>query len=142
MAGKKDAAAHQGVVLPVAEGEDPWTQEEIAQLREELEDERDRLRKVVDDSADELTEFMTEGNSRNGRDPADVGSSNFERDQEMALYNNQLEMLNQVEQALSMLEAGTYGLCEICGKPIGKLRLTAFPRATMCVRCKQREERR
>ena len=32
--------------------------------------------------------------------------------------------------------------CENCGKPIGKARLEAFPRATMCVTCKQREERR
>ena len=40
------------------------------------------------------------------------------------------------------LNDGTYGVCERCGKPIGKLRLQAFPRATLCVSCKQLEERR
>ncbi|MBN9325656.1 MAG: TraR/DksA family transcriptional regulator, partial [Cellulomonas sp.] len=40
------------------------------------------------------------------------------------------------------IAAGTYGACESCGKPIGKARLQAFPRATLCVECKQREERR
>ena len=51
-------------------------------------------------------------------------------------------MLDQTEQAVKALAAGTYGYCENCGKPIGKARLEAFPRATMCVACKQRQERR
>jgi DnaK suppressor protein len=40
------------------------------------------------------------------------------------------------------IDAGTYGVCESCGQPIGKARLLAFPRATLCVACKQRQERR
>ena len=48
----------------------------------------------------------------------------------------------QFERALERLDAGTYGLCEICGKPIGKARMQAFPRATLCVECKQKQERR
>ena len=42
----------------------------------------------------------------------------------------------------SRIDAGTYGVCGSCGQPIGKARLMAFPRAVLCVRCKQREERR
>ena len=45
-------------------------------------------------------------------------------------------------RALARIADGTYGVCESCGKPIGKRRLMAFPRATMCMECKQREERR
>jgi DnaK suppressor protein len=51
-------------------------------------------------------------------------------------------LLSQVERALQRLDNGTYGICENCGNPIGKARLQAFPRATLCVTCKQREERR
>jgi DnaK suppressor protein len=51
-------------------------------------------------------------------------------------------MLLQAERALARIEDGTYGICESCGNPIGKARLQAFPRATLCVTCKQREERR
>lgn len=40
------------------------------------------------------------------------------------------------------MAAGTNGYRENCGKLIGKARLEAFPRATMCVACKQRQERR
>ncbi|MHB8342274.1 MAG: TraR/DksA family transcriptional regulator [Mycobacteriales bacterium] len=36
----------------------------------------------------------------------------------------------------------TYGICEICGNPIGKARLLAFPKVTLCMTCKQRETRR
>ena len=71
-----------------------------------------------------------------------VGSSNFERDQEMSLAQNAREMLEQAQLALRLFESGEYGTCESCGQPIGKDRLQVFPRATLCVPCKQREERR
>ena len=43
---------------------------------------------------------------------------------------------------LARIADGTYGICESCGNPIGKGRAMAFPRATLCLTCKQREERR
>ncbi|MGZ5374467.1 MAG: TraR/DksA family transcriptional regulator, partial [Aeromicrobium sp.] len=75
-------------------------------------------------------------------DQADVGSTSLERDAEMSLAANQRELLLQTEKALGRLDTGTYGACEVCGEPIGKMRLMAFPRATLCMTCKQREERR
>ena len=77
-----------------------------------------------------------------GNDQADVGSTTFERDHEMSLANNAREMLAQTEHALARIDDGTYGVCESCGQPIGKMRVMAFPRATLCLSCKQREERR
>ncbi|EPH02625.1 RNA polymerase-binding protein DksA [Propionibacterium sp. oral taxon 192 str. F0372] len=142
MPARKTAAAEVAANLPVLAGEDPWTVEEIAQVRAELVADRDRLRASIAQNEAELAELMNEGSDGAGRDPADVGSSNFERDQEVSLHNNQLAMLDQIEQALRMLDDGTYGVCENCGEPIGKLRLEVFPRATMCVSCKQRQERR
>ena len=52
------------------------------------------------------------------------------------------EMADQARLALKLFDDGHYGLCEVCGEPIGKGRLQVFPRATLCVTCKQREERR
>jgi len=77
-----------------------------------------------------------------GNDQADVGSASFERDQEMVIVNNARDMLEQSQHALERIADGTYGQCENCGNPIGKNRLMAFPRATLCLSCKQREERR
>jgi RNA polymerase-binding transcription factor DksA len=51
-------------------------------------------------------------------------------------------MLLQNLHALERLDDGTYGICESCGNPIGKLRLQAAPRATLCVPCKMKQERR
>ncbi|MBU4337387.1 MAG: TraR/DksA C4-type zinc finger protein, partial [Actinobacteria bacterium] len=50
--------------------------------------------------------------------------------------------LQQTQHALDRIRSGTYGVCESCGEPVGKARLQAFPRANLCVECKQREERR
>ncbi|NLE98293.1 MAG: TraR/DksA family transcriptional regulator [Propionibacterium sp.] len=130
------------LVLPVLEGEDPWTEEEVAEQRAELVAELARLEKRIEESDAVLADLLRAGVDGAGRDPADVGSSNFERDQEMSLAHNVREMADQLRLALTLFDQGNYGLCEVCGNPIGKGRLQVFPRATLCVTCKQREERR
>ena len=128
--------------LPVLPGEEPWTAEEIDEVRAELRDDIERMRRAVADAEEDLADRMNDGPDGAGKDPADVGASNFELDQEMSLNANTRHMLHQTELALKLLDDGGYGYCEACGQPIGKLRLQAFPRATMCVACKQRAERR
>ncbi|GAB3822197.1 hypothetical protein GCM10028820_32060 [Tessaracoccus terricola] len=128
--------------LPVRPGEDPWTEEEVAEQRQMLVDEVDRLDRKVAATEEELADLLRGGTDGAGRDPGDVGSSNFERDQELSLAQNAREMADQARLALNLFDEGQYGLCEVCGEPIGKGRLQVFPRATLCVTCKQREERR
>ena len=65
-----------------------------------------------------------------------------ERFTAIAVVNNEREKLAQIDRALAKMADGTYGVCESCGNPIGKGRSMAFPRATLCLTCKQREERR
>ena len=88
-----------------------------------------------------LADLIRDSGDGAGDDQADAGSKTFEREHEMSLANNARAMLDQVRHALLRIDAGTYGICESCGKPIGKLRLQAFPRATLCMACKQAEER-
>ena len=128
--------------LPVREGEDPWTDDEVAEVRQTLAEDIERFASQLEISEAELVGLLRDGNEGAGRDPADVGSANFERDAEMSLANNAREMLDQSKLALRHIQLGTYGACDNCGQPIGKGRLQAFPRATLCVKCKQREERR
>ncbi|MCL2735348.1 MAG: TraR/DksA family transcriptional regulator [Propionibacteriaceae bacterium] len=138
----KDQVDNTPVTIPVAEGEDPWTVEELSEIREQLHEDVSAFEQKYMAAQAELTELLTEGSDMAGRDPADVGSTNFERDQEMSLVANAREMFEQGELALRLFDEGSYGVCESCGKAIGKARLQAFPRATMCVSCKQRRERR
>ena len=128
--------------LAVRADEKPWTAAEQKAVRVELEDDLVRLRKELDLSARELQDLLRDGVDGAGNDQADVGSTSLERDAELSLAANQRELLLQTEKALSRLDDGTYGACESCGEPIGKMRLQAFPRATLCMTCKQREERR
>jgi DnaK suppressor protein len=128
--------------LPVRPGEEPWTQQELDEVTDALADDVVRFQSQIEVSTAELVGLLRDGSEGAGRDPADVGSANFERDAEMSLANNAREMLDQSRLALRHIKLGTYGSCDNCGQPIGKYRLQAFPRATLCVTCKQREERR
>ena len=64
---------------------------------------------------------------------ADAGSKTFEREQELSIAANRLDLLTQIKRAVERIDAGTYGYCESCGKPIPKARLKAFPMATLDV---------
>jgi len=128
--------------LAVRPGEKPWTAEEVAGARAELQADAIRLRAEIDASEQSLVGLMRDSGDGAGDDQADTGAKNITREHEMALAANAREMLEQTERALERLDAGTYGLCENCGNPIGKARMQAFPRATLCVDCKQKQERR
>jgi len=128
--------------LAVKPDEKRWTAAELAEVQGELMADRERLRSELNLAEHELHDLMRDAGDGAGNDQADVGSTTFERDHEMSLANNAREMLAQTERALARIEDGTYGVCESCGEPIGKMRLMAFPRATLCLSCKQREERR
>lgn len=128
--------------LAVRPGEEPWTPEEAEEARAELTSEVLRLREEIDSSEQSLAGLMRDSGDGAGDDDADTGTKNITREHELALAANAREMLTQFERALQRLDAGTYGLCENCGNPIGKARMQAFPRATLCVECKQKQERR
>ena len=128
--------------LPVRPGEEPWTDEELGEVRGELKDEAAGLRAEIDQAQAQIAERLGDTVSEAGDDEADASSKVYEREHELALTYNARELLEQTEHALARINAGTYGVCESCGKPIGKARLQAFPRATLCVVCKQRQERR
>ncbi|MBL1084751.1 TraR/DksA C4-type zinc finger protein [Streptomyces actinomycinicus] len=135
------AAAEPGD-LAVRPGEDPWTPEEVEEARAELQSEMERLREEISSSEASLVGLMRDSGDGAGDDQADTGTKNITREHELALAANARETLTQTERALERLDAGTYGLCENCGNPIGKARMQAFPRATLCVECKQKQERR
>ncbi|MDN3246779.1 TraR/DksA family transcriptional regulator [Streptomyces sp. ZSW22] len=137
----RGAAAEPGD-LAVRPGEEPWTPEEVEEARGELQSEADRLRTEIDSSERSLQGMMRDSGDGAGDDEADTGSKNITREHELALAATAREVLTQTERALERLDAGTYGLCENCGNPIGKARMQAFPRATLCVECKQKQERR
>jgi RNA polymerase-binding protein DksA len=138
----KAASSRSAKNLTVGAGESPWTAAELTELRAELEHDAEHLREEIHEAEEEIAGLLRDGGDGAGNDQADMGSTTFERDHEMSLANNARDMLMQTERALARIDDGSYGVCESCGNPIGKGRLQAFPRATLCVSCKEREERR
>lgn len=128
--------------LPVRDGDEPWTADEISEIVGTLESDVQRMGTALAKAENDLADLMKQGNDGAGMDTIDVGSSQFERDQEISVTRNARAVYDQSKLALQLLDGGTWGTCESCGEPIGKARLQAFPRATMCVKCKQRQERR
>ncbi|HEX8627805.1 MAG TPA: TraR/DksA family transcriptional regulator [Catenuloplanes sp.] len=119
------------------------TAAETDRIRAALTERLTDLRVEYDQTLSEITELQRDRLTDSaGDDQADTGTKTFEREQEISLANNILERVTQVERALERLEAGNYGWCEKCGTAIPVERLTAFPSATLCIACKQLEERR
>jgi DnaK suppressor protein len=66
---------------------------------------------------------------------ADSGQVTAERGEIDALVGSLQETLSDIDNALTKIDAGTYGQCEECGKPIGEARLEAMPAARLCITC-------
>lgn len=138
MATQKTAASD----LAVGGAEEPWGDAELAEVRAELEADVARVRAELDELATDLEGLLRNPGDGAGDDQADVGNANFEREHEISLARKSAEVLRQSERALERMDDGTYGVCESCSGAIGKLRLQAFPRATLCMTCKKKQERR
>ena len=123
-------------------GETPWSAAELKAIRIELSKELLRLKHELELIEAEMEALIADSGEGAGDDQADSGTKTFEREHEMSLVINARDMVLQTERALERIDAKSYGNCEDCGSAIGKARLQVFPRATLCMICKQKEERR
>ncbi|MFN6292225.1 MAG: TraR/DksA C4-type zinc finger protein [Candidatus Nanopelagicaceae bacterium] len=126
----------------VSEGEETWTATELKAIRSELAKDLVRLKKELEEIESEMDDLIEASGVGAGDDQADAGAKTFEREHEISLVYNARDMVLQTERALDRIDTKTYGRCEDCGSAIGKARLQVFPRATLCMLCKQKEERR
>ncbi|MGI8648683.1 MAG: conjugal transfer protein TraR [Acidimicrobiales bacterium] len=116
---------------------------EFAKIRAGLQDRFDQLSTEYRNATVELRALQIARQSdTSGDDQADTGNKTFEREQELTLAHGILERVEQVERAIGRIDDGTYGQCERCSNQIPIARLEAYPAATLCVTCKQRQERR
>jgi RNA polymerase-binding protein DksA len=66
-------------------------------------------------------------------DNADAATVEFERERDEAFVSQYESLLAQIDRALEKIEAGTYGVCEVCGRTISNERLVALPMALLCI---------
>jgi RNA polymerase-binding protein DksA len=86
---------------------------------------------------DELGELSTGGVDNH---MADTASATYDRELDAGLEEGAQHTLEEVDAALARIDAGTYGICEACGKPIGPDRLAAIPWARLCIDDQRRAE--
>ncbi len=115
------------------------TSVEVSEFRDRLLEERERLVNAArylhqenpGSMEDELGEISGGGTGDNHL--ADMATVTYDRELDQGLEEGVQQTVGQIDLALECIEAGTYGTCEICGKPIATERLRAIPWATRCI---------
>ncbi len=119
------------------------TEKELERFRKALMCEKERLERELKESQAGLKTSQAEMAGENDfeEEYAESGTATFEREKELSIEMNILDLLEQVNSAIERLERGKYGFCLRCGKPIGKQRLRALPYAELCIDCRRLEEK-
>jgi DnaK suppressor protein len=113
------------------------TKKELKKFQELLEEKR----KLVLDRARQM---MSEGmvlDTNDLPDEMDLASSEYIQSFEFRLRGREKFLLSKLDLALKKIEDGTFGVCETCEEPIGKKRLEARPETSLCIKCKEDQER-
>ncbi len=113
----------------------------LERFKKKLEEERERLEEQIADYQRDLEEArLTESSSDRSPDPgnAEASSMKLEYAKELSIEQNTLDLLSKANRALERIDAGTYGICESCGKAIPVERLEVLPYSTLCVECASR----
>ena len=118
----------------------------LDELRTALLEERERVTRALEHLHEEnpgsLEDETGELNAPSVDDHlGDMATATFDRELDYTLEENAESVLQEINSALTRIEAGTYGRCQNCGQPISPERLEAIPWATRCIDCKRREER-
>jgi DnaK suppressor protein len=113
------------------------TKKELKKFQELLEEKR----KTVLDRARQM---MSEGmvlDTNDLPDEMDLASSEYIQSFEFRLRGREKFLLSKLDLALKKIEEGSFGVCETCEEPIGKKRLEARPETSLCIKCKEDQER-
>jgi len=105
--------------------------------RDRLAEERRRTTQRLADLRGDYRGFVEASKDSNADDEHDPEGATiaFERSQVGALVQQAEAHLDEIDAALARVEAGTYGVCAVCGRPIPDARLEVRPTATTCVGC-------
>jgi len=121
------------------------TSQELTDFAQRLRSEREELTDqltTIEDQTFATTQSDLSGDVGIDDESADAGTATFEREKELSIEQNVRDLIGKIERALKRIEAGTFGICEICGKPIEKARLKALPYADLCIKDAQAQSRR
>lgn len=131
------------VLKPVSTEKMSLSKDFIHRQQQRLLELRDHILDQMQGVAQDNLRSRPEGSEASafGEHQADAGSDAYEKDFALSLLSQEQDALYEIEEALKRIEAGTYGICEMSGKPIPAARLEAVPFARCTVECQQQIER-
>ena len=121
------------------------TKKELDEFEARLRAERTELSEqltTIEDQTFATTQSDLSGDVGVDDESADAGTATFEREKELSIEQNVRDLLQKIDRALKRIDAGTYGICERCGKPIEKARIKALPYVDLCIKDAQAQSRR
>jgi DnaK suppressor protein len=121
------------------------TQKESDDLRTRLDEERTELQRQlagIEEDTFAATQSELSGDVGLDDESADAGTATFEREKDLSIEQNVRDLLAKIDRALKRMDAGVYGICERCGKPIEKARIKALPYADLCIKDAKAQSRR
>ena len=121
------------------------TKKELDEFASRLSDERAELTEqltTIEDQTFAATQSDMSGDVGVDDESADAGTATFEREKELSIEQNVRDLIQKIDRALKRIDAGTYGVCEHCGKTIEKARLKALPYVDLCIKDAQAQSRR
>lgn len=116
------------------------TEAKLAELRGALEQQRDNLRREIEDQGGDPDSDDAEIDVERGF--ADSAHATAERARTLSVMKALRANLRWVDRAITKMDLGTYGTCERCGGSVGIERLEALPWAILCIDCKRKGEGR
>jgi DnaK suppressor protein len=115
----------------------PITDAEVKEMRQSLLEERERILQMTKDSLSESLNRPQEGIP----DALDESSDARLHAMSTRLAERDERLLKKIDKVLELMNNGEYGLCEECGEEIGVPRLRARPVTTLCIACKEAQEK-
>ena len=112
-----------------------WTHDELVAIRAGLQDAAERLRAELLILGSEVSRSAAGSTIEILHDELDVAAHRSELLEDAVQAENATAILEQTEHVIARLDAGLYGICESCSGQVGRGRLEAFPRATLCMGC-------
>ena len=142
---KAAAASTRAPARPRPKQRSPLTTKELDELRERLLAERVELEAqlaTLEENTFAASQSDMSGEVAFDDETADAGTATFERERDLSIENNVRDLLAKIDRAIRRMDAGTYGLCDRCGKPIEKARIKALPYVDLCIKDAQAQSRR
>jgi RNA polymerase-binding protein DksA len=139
-AARTKAAEPELLPQPPRKLKSPFTKRQLNPLRKALMDLRARVSRDMNLMGDEA--FRASESEVDVDDVADFGSDAFERTMTLSLLENEARTMQQINEALELMDKNVYGLCQLCFETIPLARLEVLPFAQTCVSCQEAKERR